>query len=881
MADAPLNAALKYNPHLWGDDELRAIFVARGRELQELTEALQDTPPTKVPQHRLVVGPRGMGKSTLLQRLALAVRDDPNLSAHWLPLIFPEEQYTVRGLDDLWRNTLDALADALEREGGAADELALFDAQIAALAPLESEQREELALAMLTDWIGSHRRGLLLLIDSSDLLLGNLAAGEKSGKKDGSATVLWRLRNTLSHQPGLFWIGASYEHLELHAQYQHAFHDFFHPLELRSLNAEEMRAAILALARSFGAGRGWVGAEAEAEMRRTLDDKPERLQSLRILSGGNPRTTTMLYEMFAAGGEDDVQADLHRLLDLMTPLYKARMEALSEQPRKLLAHLMEHWDPVGVKELAASSHIPPTTITPQLARLEKEGLIEKAQLASKAGKRFGYQVAERFFNIWYLMRHGSRRVRQRLGWLIAFMRLWYGKQELTDLAALLARRHAAGELDSQAQLEYSLAVASALGGEEGLGLEWRVFATARQRLEKILPDLFDLAGQDRHFVDADDYLRRLEALKTKLRQCPHPQNEEEMERWVEGVAGCIGLSLEDKEAIAERTAGAPPEEMASPTIHEAQTTPYASPDPSFETKISVCSVPDEGTTGVSRSHYQAILENVEEDWMWTSPDPFSKKRRNGMPTVQKAVFQGNFFPDLPNSQTAFMQMEHCFGNDPDAYLVALDCFRTNRIFGERTSHPSQQPWKEKAIRKAISLNPDDVYLWTELGVCLVRGQEAEEAFKKAFSLDKSNGYLLLRLADLQALSGKKQEATQNYRGWLNIPGSNPDDPSEAINLVKIHLWLGNRDFATRSLESLVQTCMTRQRTSFFQENLSLHCHGFGLGPALADLMTESPHADFLQPFILALRAAASGQPPVGAAPEVLALAEEVLKRLHR
>ena len=28
-----INAAIKYNPHLWGPDELRAIFVVRQSEL--------------------------------------------------------------------------------------------------------------------------------------------------------------------------------------------------------------------------------------------------------------------------------------------------------------------------------------------------------------------------------------------------------------------------------------------------------------------------------------------------------------------------------------------------------------------------------------------------------------------------------------------------------------------------------------------------------------------------------------------------------------------------------------------------------------------------------------------------------------------------------
>ena len=59
---------------------------------------------------------------------------------------------------------------------------------------------------------------------------------------------------------------------------------------------------------------------------------------------------------------------------------------------------------------------------------------------------------------------------------------------------------------------------------------------------------------------------------------------------------------------------------------------------------------------------------------------------------------------------------------------------------------------------------------------------------------------------------------------------------------------------------------------------SLACHQIGIGTALADLFARSAHRDFLLPFELALRAAALGGqlPMVGAPPETLALAQEVM-----
>lgn|GEM_PF-6673939 len=49
-----------------------------------------------------------------------------------MPLTFPEEQYNIAGLADLWLNCLDALGDALERRG-LEDAAAALDARIEAI----------------------------------------------------------------------------------------------------------------------------------------------------------------------------------------------------------------------------------------------------------------------------------------------------------------------------------------------------------------------------------------------------------------------------------------------------------------------------------------------------------------------------------------------------------------------------------------------------------------------------------------------------------------------------------------------------------------------------------------------------------------------------
>src|SRR5208283_1093172 len=107
-----------YNPGRLTDPEVKASFIARESLLEMLLEDIDVTRQGNIPQHHLVIGQRGMGKTLLLRRLDVALRE-PSRATHFIPLRFPEEQWTVDRLSKFWLNCLDSLADTLEREGGA------------------------------------------------------------------------------------------------------------------------------------------------------------------------------------------------------------------------------------------------------------------------------------------------------------------------------------------------------------------------------------------------------------------------------------------------------------------------------------------------------------------------------------------------------------------------------------------------------------------------------------------------------------------------------------------------------------------------------------------------------------------------------------------
>ena len=79
-------------------------------------------------------------------------------------------------------------------------------------------------------------------------------------------------------------------------------------------------------------------------------------------------------------------------------------------------------------------------------------------------------------------------------------------------------------------------------------------------------------------------------------------------------------------------------------------------------------------------------------------------------------------------------------------------------------------------------------------------------------------------------------------------------------LLQAHLWLDNRDLALQALDRLSQAAAGGDRDAFFRlKEQARECQAIGLGPALKGLMGASTWADFLQPFALALGAAAADE----------------------
>ncbi len=325
-------------------------------------------------------------------------------------------------------------------------------------------------------------------------------------------------------------------------------------------------------------------------------------------------------------------------------------------------------------------------------------------------KRQGYQVSERFFNIWYLMRNAPRGARARVGWLVEFIRLWFSNNELQSLAHARWHEHRDGLYCDGPALEYSRAIAHAMpeDAQARRQLEWAVFREARKRA--VFGELFELQGEDADYSTPNNYLERFETLREALMLTPLPEREKSV--WVREVTSALHLTLAEKETVAKDCENATAEKII------------------------------EIRTALSGSRGQLIKLHDA----------------NSVEQVEDAAASGNFFPDCPNATLALTQMLDCFGESPNAFVVAL------ALLAEHHHDASV----EMACKNAMELAPDNARPWNTLGDCLSpkpnQSGEAESAYRKAIDLDPAWANPWSGLGDLLSGDPKRyDEAESAYR----------------------------------------------------------------------------------------------------------------------
>lgn len=386
-----------YNPAQLSPDELKASFVARQETLTEMLRLLGEQNPDRPCQHMLLVGSRGMGKTTLGLRFLQAVRETSDLAEAWQPVAFHEESYQVTDLADFWLTALHHLTRAT-RDSRWADKAEALTAD-----EKDPQRLAAYALSALIDFCRESGKRLILFVENLDIVFSQL----------GDEREVHALRASLIEHPEILLIGSANAVFEAIRHRGEPFYEFFRVFLLEGLGCEEYLQIFQALAEREG----------KTEIAETLNRERGRIETIRRLTGGNPRLLVLTYGILIESPLGSAFKDLEQLIDEQTPYFKSRVEELPTQSRKVFHCLAEEWSPMLAREISAAARLSSSHASAQLKQLVDRGYVREAR--SEGEKRIRYEVADRFYNIYFLLRF-SRRGYRRLKRLVAFLNDLFG-----------------------------------------------------------------------------------------------------------------------------------------------------------------------------------------------------------------------------------------------------------------------------------------------------------------------------------------------------------------------------------------------------------------------------------------------------------------------
>ncbi len=709
-----------YNPQSLSKTEALAQFHARQAVYQSLVDLLREERPS----HVLIIGTRGMGKTTLLQRVRYGVEDDSELKSRYLALAFPEEQYNVNRLHHFLLNTVDALADAMERLKNDRM-LAHIEACADRFGKCTPEEIEEQVPQFLAEISQQTQKSFLLLVDNADRLFETIEDRQQ-----------WQFRELLSSRRDLTFFGATTQASDGIYGPERAFFEFFKIYRLTPLTFAEVRDLLVQLSESVEEKEGERGT-AKRRVAEWLDADAARLRTLVQLTGGNPRTTVLLFHLVLDGLAGGAREYLEQLLDQVTPNYKGRVDELPPQAQQVLDAVSLRWDPVTAMELANDTGIETNAVSTQLTRLVRQGILEKADPGDS--KKALYQVAERFFNIWYLMR-ASRRVRAKLRWFVEFLRVFFDSGELEQMAWERIERYQDTWRGHPEEIETAFAYVLASG-----------------------------AGRDRF----EDYLRQkcadIEEIwrpYLALIEYPMVNRKRAGNRLVGAKSGIEQDSEVDTEAALRRSIDAEPENAAN-----------------WGKLARFLAQEEDRALDAEAAYRKAIALDPNPSIFWNGlGDLFaqtSERAADAEAAYRKAIEINPKSAEFWNDLGVLLQMTSERNVEAEvAFRKAIDLDPNPAVLWNNLGllllrAPGRKDEAEAALREAIDLSPNSARFWRHLGFLLAsipeRAADAETGYLKAIELDPTFAGFWNDLGDLLAkLPERSADAEAAYRKAIEL-----------------------------------------------------------------------------------------------------------------
>jgi DNA-binding transcriptional ArsR family regulator len=363
-----LNYLQTFNPTESKAELLEKTLIGR-KDLVDLLEKLVIDSATSGNKHqRLIVGPRGSGKTHLLRVFFNRVSNNIDLKDKLKIAYLCEDEYGIASFLDFIIRIFRAFIKWDHENSN------YFNDEIDQLKKVPLPDQEKAAKKILLN----HIEGTTLLIIVENI--GNIftGMGEKGQRK---------FRDLVRQYP-YFTIMASNQALFQDIQEEDKpFRNFFKITHLKKLTLDEAILFLKSIAQ-------W---EERTDLLKFLQE-PEgkgRIHAIYDITGGNHRLLVTFYNFLKVDYKNDLSYSFIKTINDLIPYYQGFMSQLSPQQQKIIQFLCQTRKPSIVKDIAENCFSSPNTISKQMSTLERLKYVE----AESAGKETYYELSEPLLRI--------------------------------------------------------------------------------------------------------------------------------------------------------------------------------------------------------------------------------------------------------------------------------------------------------------------------------------------------------------------------------------------------------------------------------------------------------------------------------------------------
>ena len=396
------------------ESSIKNNFIVRREEYERIIDSLKKKSENDPLQHELILGRRGSGKSTLLKRIEIEIKENEALNNSYIAINLAEEQAGIYRLFDLWEEVINELKVYLET-----------NVEISGYETFESNHEYTRYLyKIIHDVCQKSKKRIVLLLDNFDRIVENFS-------DDGSL-----LRETLINYNDIQIIAGSTRLDEHFWRYDMPFYEFFRTHRLESLSRGEIELLL----------NHWSQSLSIPELSVFVKNNPGKLENIRILTDGLPRTIQFFVQIVLQKKEADTYDYLKKIMDNVTPLYQERLNHLPAQMRKTILEMAFIWEACTTKQLVERIKMESKLISANLTTLVEKGIVDKIETGKK---QHLYRISERFFNMWLIITQGNPEQKRKAKWLSIFLESWYdahdfkimSKQHINNLKSGTLKNH--------------------------------------------------------------------------------------------------------------------------------------------------------------------------------------------------------------------------------------------------------------------------------------------------------------------------------------------------------------------------------------------------------------------------------------------------------